>query len=341
MIIDNLTVSIIIPVYNVEAYVEQCLRSVMEQTWRPLECVIVDDCVTDGSMDVVRRLLDGYKGDIVFRVIGHTKNRGLSAARNTGADEATGDYVLFIDSDDWLCRADSVALLARKAAEWPGVQMVYGCACCDSDEESLNASLQSPKALPMDRMTNNSQVRDCFYGSQYNTGLSVYSWNKLLSRRFLTDSGIRFDEGVYHEDIPYMFHLVNQLEKVAVVKEDTYVYRRHPGSITTLSERKRYGSINTILTSIVSRLPADDYERQFYYYFRTFIFRYSIVPDRRLWRSTYSLYLRQSLRRGYLDLFFLLLFATITLTFGKGGRLIPELTKKMLQRHGIRNPKSR
>lgn len=73
MIIDNLTVSIIIPVYNVEAYVEQCLRSVMEQTWRPLECVIVDDCVTDGSMDVVRRLLDGYKGDIVFRAIGHTK----------------------------------------------------------------------------------------------------------------------------------------------------------------------------------------------------------------------------------------------------------------------------
>ena len=99
-----LNLSIIIPVYNVEAYIEECLASVVAQSDAKanIECIIVDDCSPDGSMDIVRRFVDNYQGAVQFRTLRHEVNRGISAARNTGIDAATGDYLLFVDSDDYL-----------------------------------------------------------------------------------------------------------------------------------------------------------------------------------------------------------------------------------------------
>ena len=81
-----LTISIIIPVYKVEAYIEECLASVVVQSDAKvnIECIIVDDCSPDGSMDIVRRFVDNYQGTVQFRLLRHEVNRGLSAARNTG-----------------------------------------------------------------------------------------------------------------------------------------------------------------------------------------------------------------------------------------------------------------
>ena len=99
-----LNLSIIIPVYNVEAYIEECLASVVAQSDAKanIECIIVDDCSPDGSMDIVRRFVENYQGAVQFRTLRHEVNRGISAARNTGVEAATGDYVFFIDSDDYL-----------------------------------------------------------------------------------------------------------------------------------------------------------------------------------------------------------------------------------------------
>ena len=96
-------ISIIIPIYNVEPYIEDCLQSVMRQTYRGMmECILVDDCGTDNSMKVAEQLIKIYNGPIDFKVLHHEHNRGLSAARNTGIDAACGDYVYFLDSDDWI-----------------------------------------------------------------------------------------------------------------------------------------------------------------------------------------------------------------------------------------------
>ena len=96
-------ISIIVPVYNVALYVESCIRSVIRQTYDgPMECIVVDDCGTDNSMDIVEKLVAEYDGPISFKVLHHEHNRGLSAARNTGMDEAKGDYLFFLDSDDEL-----------------------------------------------------------------------------------------------------------------------------------------------------------------------------------------------------------------------------------------------
>ena len=94
-------ISIIIPVYNVEPYISECLQSVMRQTYQgSMESLVVDDCSTDKSIEIAEKLIAEYDGPIEFRMLHHKHNRGLSAARNTGVENANGDYVLFLDSDD-------------------------------------------------------------------------------------------------------------------------------------------------------------------------------------------------------------------------------------------------
>jgi len=98
-------VSIIIPLYNVKKYISDCLLSVARQTFRgKIECIIVDDCGTDNSVTLAEQFIAGYDGPIEFTMCHHNHNRGLSAARNTGIDVATGDYIYFLDSDDLYIR---------------------------------------------------------------------------------------------------------------------------------------------------------------------------------------------------------------------------------------------
>ena len=95
-------VSIIIPVYKVENWIEGCLLSVCNQTYENIECIIVNDATPDKSMDIVESILKNYTGSIRFKIITHELNRGLSAARNFCVKAATGDYLIFLDSDDKL-----------------------------------------------------------------------------------------------------------------------------------------------------------------------------------------------------------------------------------------------
>lgn len=96
-------ISIVIPVYNVEKYITECLQSIMSQSYKgDLECIIVDDCSNDGSMAIVTQLIANYCGKIIFKLLFHDYNRGLSAARNTGTIASTGKYIYYLDSDDFI-----------------------------------------------------------------------------------------------------------------------------------------------------------------------------------------------------------------------------------------------
>lgn len=114
-------ISIIIPVYNVELYVEECLQSVANQTMTEgIECIIVDDRGQDNSAAIAKQYIDSYKGDIRFTFIQREKNGGLSAARNTGIEAATGEYVYFLDSDDYLVPSAIETLISICGQEWRG-----------------------------------------------------------------------------------------------------------------------------------------------------------------------------------------------------------------------------
>ena len=121
-----MTVSIIIPVYNVAPYIEDCLKSVMMQTYKgEMECIIVDDCGTDDSIAIAEQMIAAYQGAIQFRMLHHERNKGLSAARNTGTIAATGDYIYYLDSDDEITE-DCIEKLMAVAMHDPGIEMVQG-----------------------------------------------------------------------------------------------------------------------------------------------------------------------------------------------------------------------
>ena len=122
---EPLFVSIIIPTYNVGAYIGRCLQSVLEQTFDGrIECLVVDDCCTDNSIDIAKNSMMLYQErDITFKILHHAQNQGLSAARNTGLKAAMGDYVFFLDSDDAL-QSDCLKLLSQPIQNDPTVELV-------------------------------------------------------------------------------------------------------------------------------------------------------------------------------------------------------------------------
>ena len=93
-------VSIIVPIFNVAPYIMRCLQSIDSQTYRPIECILIDDCCTDNSIQLTEQFINQYNGAILFTIIRHQQKGGPSAARNTGLKKAIGEYIYFMDSDD-------------------------------------------------------------------------------------------------------------------------------------------------------------------------------------------------------------------------------------------------
>ena len=121
----EIRVTICVPVYGVEKFIERCARSLFEQTYDALDYVFVDDCSKDRSIAVLQQVVEAYPQRKPFvRIVAHERNRGLAAARRTAVEHATGDYILQVDSDDYLS-LDAVSLLVQQAEE-TGADIVAG-----------------------------------------------------------------------------------------------------------------------------------------------------------------------------------------------------------------------
>ena len=120
-------VSIIVPVYKVEKYIRRCLESIIAQETEDIcmECILVDDCSPDESVAIARQMIAEYKGGMTFVILHHEQNRGLSAARNTGIDMAKGDFLFFVDSDDYLMPG-AVAKLFNAVSPYPDCHLAMG-----------------------------------------------------------------------------------------------------------------------------------------------------------------------------------------------------------------------
>ena len=236
-------VSIIVPVYNVENYVEECFQSIARQTYAgPMECIFVDDCGTDRSVALVEELMAAYRGAIAFKMLHHERNRGLSAARNTGLREASGDYVYFIDSDDSIT-PECLALLSALAKKYPGVDMVQG-----NNKTNLQFLRMKSGLLP-EYTDNKKWIKECLLTRQ----IPVTAWNRLVRRNFLVVNGLFFEEGLIHEDELWTFLLSKHLQKLAFCFEDTYFYRENPSGIMSFAG-KDYKSLAPIVSLMASNL---------------------------------------------------------------------------------------
>lgn len=230
----NLLVSIIIPVYKVEPYIVRCINSVLQQTYRNLEVILVDDCTPDHSMELAKECIaqSPLSQDLSFVYLKHDHNRGLSAARNTGIDAATGDYLYFLDSDDWII-PECISLMFECVKKEPGVEMVMG------DIRQIGHEYPWPDFYIPNIETENIIQLACSYR------IYTMAWNKLLLRSFITSNNLFFLEKLYHEDVLWNFEVACKLNKAVSIPQKTYNYFIREESIQTLNSYKFHFIHNT------------------------------------------------------------------------------------------------
>jgi glycosyltransferase involved in cell wall biosynthesis len=210
-------ISVLVPVYGVERYVERCARSVLSQSYADVEYIFVDDASPDRSAEILRRVAGDYPHRDV-RISTHPRNQGLAAARNTAVDAATGDYILHVDSDDHIAPR-TLEKLAARAAE------------TDADIVIFDVAGARPERLP-------TSPRDYVRALLWRRA-RLTLWNKLL-RRTLYD-GIRAVPGLdYGEDFYVMPQLAARARTIAKLDEGLYYYNdENAGSYSnTLSPAK-------------------------------------------------------------------------------------------------------
>ena len=222
-------VSIIIPVYNVEEYIADCLNSVINQTYKgDLECILVDDCTPDNSCSIIKNILSNYKGNIEFKLIQHKLNKGLSGARNTGINYATGDYLYFLDSDDEIF-PETIGLLVNKIRE-SQTQMCVGSYSIKYEIKTTFKDRHYPNAV--------LHTPDTIISALLKYEWDVMAWNKLINRHFIIENKLYFEERLIHEDVYWTFKMLACLESVSVISDFTYIYRQREGSIMNSDERQ-------------------------------------------------------------------------------------------------------
>lgn len=219
-------VSIIIPIYNVEKYVAECINSVISQTYdhSKIECILVDDCTPDNSMVIVNEIIGKYNGEMTFNIIGHKQNLGLSAARNTGIEAATGKYIFFIDSDDYIYPI-SLELLINASKKFDDPDMVVGN---HYDEFHKNNNFKFNKYAKLKHIDMMS----------IGETLKLTSWNMLIKRTIFIETGLRFSVGRYFEDVIMNYQLYSYINNAIIIPECTYFYRDNLNGIMRKSSKE-------------------------------------------------------------------------------------------------------
>ena len=236
-------ISVIIPVYNVEKYIANCVESVLNQTYANFEVILVDD----GSPDNSGAICDKYAmKDSRVRVI-HKQNKGVSAARNTGIDESRGKYICFIDSDDWI---EATYLEDFVKCGLNPNCIIYSGIVNDYDDSHHAIACQYVNDFT-DRNLGDFIVK-------YRLIHNGYPWAKILSRETIIDNNLRFDARIsFHEDHLFVLNYLRHVKSIGTVSNIGYHYMHHDGS-TSLSSKK-HKSINlayagTLLTEVIERL---------------------------------------------------------------------------------------
>lgn len=262
-------ISIIVPVYNVHAYIERCVNSIVCQDTEgfEVECIFVNDNTPDDSIEIVERCLKQYVGDIVFKIVNHSQNQGLSAARNTGVKESTGDFLFFVDSDD---RLDPNALKCMMAAvndqvETPSdIDVVIGNSYICKDRKVAMRFKENTSFY-----LNNSEEKAL--KALLDRTIFHTAWNKLVNRKFILNYNILFENGIIDEDLLWSYLVFFYAKGVLVVPQVTYIYEDNPGSIMNTSSSRITNRIksrilicNTILGFPPSRVCEEYYMYIFY-----------------------------------------------------------------------------
>ena len=261
----NLLFSIIIPVYNVEQYLRDCLDSVINQSYSNYEVI----CINDGSTDDCQLILDEYAHKYSqVRIISQI-NKGLSGARNAGIIEAKGDYLFFLDSDDWI-EPDTLKVLAEKQTGEDLVCFNGRRYFEDETIEELDLGIEENEISGWDYYNKYALMPRKFH--------FVCSVLRIYRRDFILENNLFFEEGIYHEDNLFTPVVCYYAQTVKVIPNCLYVYRIRKGSITQSFNNKRQFDMITVANKLSDFfIPINNIEKQQLYkeiageYFGVFI----------------------------------------------------------------------
>lgn len=216
-------VSIVIPIYKVEKFIERCLKSVLEQTYTNIECIVIDDCSPDKSMEIASQFINDHP-DFNFKIVHHSTNLGLSEARNSGMRTAMGKYIYFFDSDDAITPTAIEKLVDK--AELSQAEMTIGLTSCINEKEEWVRDY-FPITHSSDEISGNQNIFTAFIEDLY-PGMAC---NKLVKLDFLLNNNLFFEKGLLSQDVLWGFQSAFYFTKIAFVREITYLYYFHEDSI--------------------------------------------------------------------------------------------------------------
>lgn len=283
-------VSIIIPVYNVSAYIERCIKSVMSQTYHDIECILVNDVSPDDSIAIAEHLIANYNGPVQFRILNREQNGGVSAARNTGTNAATGDYIYFLDSDDEIT-PDCIEKLATPVLNDATIEMVIGCFVFITYDSNKVPSEQ-PLPRPRIDLPTKEAVRKHFFCKK---NPNVYACNKMISRNFLIKHQLYFKEGFRWEDILWQFFYYKYLSHLYFIPDITYRYYRLNESFTKKAiqdKTYRANGFGRVFTEIAQNLTPGDEAREVKHYIRSFCLFFLDVPTSPVYKQISNQFLK-------------------------------------------------
>jgi len=217
--------SVIVPVYNVEQYLQECVNSILSQTFSDYELILVDD----GSKDTSGLICDEYAAkDARVKVI-HKENGGQSTARNAGLNMATGKFAVFLDSDDFICKDYFFADLYAACSDDTDVIAYKYYKYCDGRQEECVSSLagidESSKASIIEELVR----RDAFFCS---------CWSKIVRLELLKQHNLYFNENLSCEDMDWYYAVVSHAEAFQVIDKAYICYRQRAGSVTSVFKEK-------------------------------------------------------------------------------------------------------
>ena len=249
--------SIIIPIYNVEKYIPQCLDSILNQSFKDLEVI----CVNDGSSDDSLSVLQSYKAKDDRVLIIDKKNEGSGVARNTALAIAKGDYVYFVDGDDWLEDGALEKIVARADELNTDILIFSGLSYYNGKGQNGAYSKNKLPQKYFDKVLSSNDIKKDIFK------FPSTAWTKLYKRDFLIRNNIKFQNIKVGQDQLPFFHSMIKAERIAILPENLYCYRKNrKGAVTSVKKKKNFSPIYVfygIEEMLKSENLLDDYKTIF------------------------------------------------------------------------------
>lgn len=262
-------VSIVIPVYNVELYIERCLLSVVSQTYFNIEMIFVNDCTPDNSISVIDSFVLNNPNEKRITVINHEVNKGLSEARNTGINVATGDYIYFLDSDD----AITLDCIETLVSNCNGEEIIIGGV--QKEDKTLYCANKIGKYTGIEIFE--AYFRDYIYDM---------ACNKLLKKDFIVSNNLFFRPKLIHEDFLWTYQVAMVASSMVIISKPTYIYFIREGSLSMYYEKRNvehiFLSFRIIQEDVLRNKYYDNFFVVSYLIKKTYIFSCLAVKNARL-----------------------------------------------------------